>query len=143
METTSDSLFLGAFMLVSASFVIPIASIGSALSFHLLRLPPCPPAYVGFLAKQNDPDRPTNLIARALFGRHDLQQPHSIHVMSGFVNVFSLLLCNALPLVSNVVHNQYHTPGPLLGFFTASFFVCEGLWFLWFLRFVSRNRDSQ
>ncbi len=140
MESTSSSLFIGALLALIAGGLIPYASVGAALSLHLVRLPDCPPAYVEYFAKRNDPDHPTDLLARLLSRRRDFEKTHSIHVEAGLENVILIILCNFLPIVANIAQDPYYTAGPLLRLFTAAFFVCEGLWFWWFLRFVSRNR---
>ena len=139
MESTTDTLLIGALLTVSLGFLIPRGSFGAALSYHLLRSPEDASGYVAYFARISDPDEPRGL-ARLLSGRRNVEQPHSIHRLAFFEDISLVLLSNFMPIAVNVAHDPYYTAGPLLRLFTLAFFIGEALWFWWFLRFVSQHR---
>ena len=135
-----EDLFVGVLMLAQVGVLIPMFSIGVALSYHLVRLPNHAPEYVWFLAGQNDPDNPKYLLGRFLVGDRYSRQPHPNHAVAGAINLLLLVICNLLPLAIVVSGNREDATERLL--FQVAFFVCEGFWFWWFSRFVSANRRS-
>jgi len=130
MGNLSDTLLVGGILFADLLFLVPLFSIGAALSYHWLGLPVDAPFYVDFLIQQNDPDHPRYLLGRVLVGDRYLGRPHSTHVLAGFINLFLLVDCNLMPVVFNVVPGPAGGASWLLRLFTIAFFVSELLW-LW------------
>jgi hypothetical protein len=137
--TGSDDLFVAGLLLFAAAWMIPMASIGAAQSYHRLEMPSYANPYLGFLASRNDPDHPGHLLGKLLVGERSSEIPHPNHVLAGFANLALIAVVNLLPLVVLFANDPYET-GSLARVMAAAFFVFEVAWFWWFRRFVAENQ---